>query len=261
MNEKTLIRIAKFIADSGVASRREAERLIESGAVSVNGKIINTPVFFVDGSENIKINNLTLHTSHPTLLYAFHKPVDVMTTASDPNGRATIYDRLPEKYRNLKYIGRLDYKTSGLLLLTNDGELARQLTLPSSEIARTYIAKLYPKKMDEIKNPKIANLLRKFLSPVFSDESLFDLVRGGITIDKIKYAPIDVEIMARYPLTVQLTLREGKKNEIRIIMDYIGLPVKKLHRISYGNIKLGKLPVGTIQELSQKDIDAVMKSL
>ena len=254
-------RLAKFIADTGFASRREAERLIDSGAVSVDGKTVDTPVFFVDGDEDIKINGKLIGYKTDVLLYAFHKPVDVITSNMDPQGRKTIYDCLPVKYKNLKYVGRLDYKTTGLLLLTNDGELSRKLTLPSSGIKRTYIAKLYPKKISDIKSGVIVRALKSFLSPTFPDESLLDMARTGITIDNVKYAPIDIDVISRYPLTVQLGLSEGKKNEIRIIMDHLGLPVKKLHRISYGNIKLGNLQVGQIIQLSKKDIDELIKSL
>lgn len=255
------IRIAKFISDTGFASRREAEKLIESGFVSVNGEIINTPVFFLQGDEDVKIKGISVKQKSEIQLYAFHKPVNTVTTTNDPNGRETIYDVLPKKYRNLKYVGRLDYKTSGLLLMTNDGDFAGKITSPSAKIPRVYIAKLYPKKMDEIKSPHVANALRKFLSPIFSDDSIFDSLRRGIVIDKIKYAPIEIEIISRYPLTVQLTLIEGKKNEIRIVMDYLGLPVKKLHRISYGNIKIENLQEAEIVEISKKNIDELMKSI
>jgi len=254
------IRLAKFISDSGVASRREAERLIESGAVSVNSAIINTPVFFLDGSEDVIVQGKKISQQNEIKLYAFNKPINVMTTSNDPNGRETIYDILPKNYRNLKYIGRLDYKTSGLLLLTNDGGLAQNLTLPNTKIPRVYNAKLYPKKLDEIKSVKIINLLRKFLSPIFSEESLLDIARAGVTLDKIKYAPMGIEIISRYPLAVKITLYEGKKNEIRLVMDYLGLPVKKLERVSYGNINLDNLKSGEIKELSQKTIDELVKS-
>ena len=136
-------RIAKFIANSGIASRRSAEELIANGCVSVNGKKIDTPVFFVDENDTVVVNGKKIIKNQKTELYAFHKPINTMTTRADPSGRKTIYDVLPEKYRSLKYIGRLDYKTTGLLLMTNDGELARKMTLPSSHIPRTYVATVY----------------------------------------------------------------------------------------------------------------------
>ena len=128
------IRIAKVIADSGVASRRGAEELISLGLVRVNGAVVNSPVFFVEEGDEIEVSGKKINQRLGTEVYMFHKPINTMTTTSDPQGRKTIYDCLPSEYRNLKYIGRLDFKTTGLLLLTNDGELARRLTLPSSKI-------------------------------------------------------------------------------------------------------------------------------
>lgn len=246
------IRIAKFIADTGVASRREAERLIVSGAVSVNGAPVITPVFFVNDGDTVTINGKILripnHESQTPKIIAFNKPVGTMTTARDPNGRKTIYDVLPKKYVHLKYIGRLDFNTSGLLLLTDSGDFARELTLPSSGIKRTYIAKLRP-------NPaKNARAVREFLSPLSADDSIFDPLRRGATIDGIHYAPMEIELLSRYPLSVKITLREGKKNEIRIAFEHIGLPVAKLKRIAYGPIELSDLPVGAVRELNADEV-------
>ena len=158
-------RIAKFIADSGVASRRAAEDMIARGMVSVNGKTIDSPVCFVDASDIVEINGKPVAARIDTKLYAFNKPRNTMTTAHDPAGRKTIYDCLPAEYRNLKYVGRLDYRTTGLLLLTNDGEFARKLTLPSSHIPRVYIATVN----------KI-------------DTTALDRERRGITVDGISYS-------------------------------------------------------------------------
>jgi 23S rRNA pseudouridine2605 synthase len=227
-------RIAKFIADSGVASRRGAEELIASGHVSVNGEIINTPVVFVDDNDTVLVNGKEINAKPSTELYAFHKPINTVTTRSDPSGRKTIYDCLPNEYKHLKYIGRLDYKTTGLLLLTNDGELARQMTLPSSKIPRTYIATVY------------------------GDLSKLDLARRGITVRGIKYAPMQIDVIDNKNLRV--TVIEGKKNEIRIVLAAIGAPVKKLHRISFGPIKLENLSVGKIRKVNQKTIDLILKS-
>ena len=229
------VRIAKFLSDNGVASRREAERMIESGGVSVNGEIITSPVFFVDGSEKITVYGKLVVADNKIKLYAFYKPINTMTTASDPMGRKTIYDVLPKEYKNLKYIGRLDYRTTGLLLMTNDGELSRILTLPSSNIPRTYIALVEG-----------------------NDFSGLEKVRQGITVDGIKYRPMKIDTMKNNEL--KITITEGKKNEIRVVLDAVGLPVKKLHRISYGNINLGNLSVGKIKEISQKHIDELSKS-
>jgi 23S rRNA pseudouridine2605 synthase len=227
-------RIAKFIADSGVASRRAAEDLIANGCVLVNGEKIDTPVFFVDENDSVVVDGKKIETRGEIKLYAFHKPINTMTTRADPMGRKTIYDVLPAEYKNLKYIGRLDYKTTGLLLLTNDGELARKMTLPASNISRTYIATVY------------------------GDLSKLDLARRGITVDGIKYKPMKIDVMDEHNL--RITVTEGKKNEIRIVLRAIGAPVKKLHRVSFGKIELGDLPVGKIRLIHQKTIDLILKS-
>lgn len=230
------VRIAKFIADCGVASRRGAEKLIADGAVQINGQIITDPVHFVDNNDTVMINGNQIHMRESTELYMFHKPLNVMTTAHDPDGRKTVYDVLPQEYRHLKYVGRLDYKTTGLLLMTNDGALARKLTLPASNIPRVYIATVNG-----------------------TDRSGLDRARQGITIDETKYAPMKIDIMKNGDLRVTVT--EGKKNEVRIVLRACGCPVRKLHRISFGNIELGKLPVGKIVKIAQKTIDEMIKSL
>jgi 23S rRNA pseudouridine2605 synthase len=241
-------RLAKFIADTGIASRREAEKLIAAGNVFVNGEKIITPVFFVDGAEKIIVNGKEI-TRNKDELYLFHKPINTITSRNDPQGRKTIYDVLPKKYENLKYIGRLDYKTTGLLLMTTNGDLAREMTLPSSGLKRVYIAHLHPKNFAEIKSPSRAKALRGFLSPLNSDDIIFDAVRRGATIDEIKYEPMEIKVLSRYPLSIQIALTEGKKNEIRIAMDWLGFMVKKLHRISYGEYELGDLQVGEIRKI------------
>lgn len=229
------VRVAKFIADSGVASRRGAEELIASGRVSINGVVIDSPVNFVDENDTVEIDGKKISARIDTELYMFHKPINTMTTLRDTNGRKTIYDCLGDEYKHLKYVGRLDYKTTGLLLLTNDGDLARKLTLPSSNIERTYIATVNS-----------------------TDFSRLDNARRGLTIDGIKYAPMKIEEIGGNDL--RITITEGKKNEVRIVLRACGCPVRKLHRISYGEIRLGKLPVGKIQKISQKTIDLIKKS-
>lgn len=230
------VRISKFIADTGAASRRGAEELIASRRVSVNGRVVDTPVFFVTPDDVVTIDGKALATPGDLAVYAFHKPLNTMTTRRDPAGRKTIYDCLPDEYKNLKYVGRLDYKTTGLLLMTNDGDVVRKMTLPASNITRTYIA-------------HVGNV----------DLSGLDRARRGITVDGIKYRPMKIEEIGGGNLRVTVT--EGKKNEIRIVLRACGAPVRKLHRISFGNIELGNLPVGQIRKINQKTIDAMLKSL
>lgn len=229
------VRVAKFIADSGVASRRGAEELIATGHVRINGVVIDSPVNFVGENDTVEIDGKKISARTDTELYMFHKPINTMTTLHDPRGRKTIYDCLGDEYKNLKYVGRLDYKTTGLLLLTNDGDFARKLTLPSSNIERTYIATVNS-----------------------TDFSHLDKARHGMVVDGIKYAPMKIEEIGGNDLRVTVT--EGKKNEVRIVLRACGCPVRKLHRISYGKIRLGKLPVGKIQKISQKTIDLMKKS-
>nr|MBQ0091095.1 rRNA pseudouridine synthase [Candidatus Enterousia merdequi] len=230
------IRLAKFLSDSGVASRRASEDLIKSGVVSVNGEIVNTPVFFVNGDEKICVNGKEIKQDSEIKLYMFNKPINTMTTACDPEHRKTIYDVLDKKYKNLKYIGRLDFKTTGLLLLTNNGEFARQMSLPKNRIPRTYIATV-----DKVEEKKL------------------NVVKRGVVVDGIKYRPMKIEVLDEHNL--KLTLEEGKKNEIRIVLKHIGLPVKALHRISYGPVLLGNLGCGKISEIDKKTIDLMIKNV
>ena len=229
------IRIAKFIADSGITSRRGAEQMIDAGRVVVNGETIKTPVHFVDDADEIMIDGKKVEPRIDTKLYAFHKPIGTVTTTRDPRGRNTIYDILPQEYRNLKYVGRLDFNTTGLLLMTNDGLLARKLTLPNSNIPRVYLADVAGNNMSKL-----------------------DKARRGVTIDGITYRPMKIEIMPDGRLRVTVT--EGKKNEIRIVLKHCGLPVRKLHRIMYGPVSIKNIPAGKIIELDKKTIDALVKT-
>lgn len=230
------VRIAKFISDSGVASRRAAEELISQGRVKVNDTVIKTPVVFVEENDTVSVDGKVINQRETTKLYAFHKPINVMTTRKDPMGRKTVYDCLEEKYKNLKYVGRLDYKTTGLLLLTNDGELSRKLTLPSSHIPREYMA-------------MVSKVSERGLAKA----------EAGVCVDGINYRPMKIKRVDDKILRVCVT--EGKKNEVRIVLRACGCPVIKLHRISFGPIKLGNLSVGKIREVEQKTIDALLKTL
>lgn len=229
------VRIAKFLSQMSIASRRGAEQMIGQGRISVNGTIIDTPATFVDDTDIVCVDDKPISQKQEAFVYAFHKPINTMTTRSDPAGRKTIYDYLPNEYKNLKYIGRLDYKTTGLLLLTNDGDIARKLTLPSSNVERTYIATT---------NGNMKNL---------------DLVRNGITVDGIKYRPMKIDIIDKNKIMVKTI--EGKKNEIRIVLRACGAPVRELHRIKYGDIELENLGVGKIKKIDKKTIDLMLKKI
>lgn len=228
-------RIAKFISDCGIASRRDAEKLIENGVVYVNGKLVDTPVFFVEDGDLVFVNGKQIEKHDEIKLYMFHKPINTMTTVRDPMGRKTIYDVLDKEYKNLKYVGRLDYKTSGLLLLTNNGDLARKLSLPENNIERTYVATIGK----------------------YTEQGL-DVARHGTTVDGIRYRPMKIKVVDDNHLRVTVT--EGKKNEVRIVLRHIGSPVRALHRESYGGIHLGKLRVGKIIEIDKKTVDLILKN-
>ena len=228
-------RIAKIIAHSGIASRRDAEKLIKTSRVSVNDKIIDTPAILVDESDEIKIDGKQIKQPKDIEIYIFNKPLNVMTTAHDPLKRKTIYDILPNEYKHLRYVGRLDYKTTGLLLLTNNGDAVQRLSLPTNKIPRTYIARIGGK------NPN------------------FDIARRGAIVDGIHYRPMEIVELGNGKIKVTVT--EGKKNEVRIVLRSCGAPVQKLHRESFGNLTLGNLASGKIVKVSQKDIDELFKTL
>lgn len=229
-------RIAKFLADCGIASRRDAEKMITDGRVTINDTLITSPVNFVSPTDKVCVDGQVVQERTETLLYAFHKPVNSLTTLRDECGRKTIYDFLPPEHKNLKYVGRLDYKTTGLLLLTNDGDLARKLTLPSAGIERVYIATVSGK------DSRVG----------------LDKARKGITVDGVHYKPMKIEELTKSKL--RITITEGKKNEVRIVLRACGCPVRRLHRISYGNISIGNLPVAKIELIEQKTIDELLKT-
>ncbi len=231
----TTQRIAKFIAHTGIASRRDAEKLVGQGAVAINGVVINSPATNVNDDDIVTINGKRVTIQTEPELYIFNKPLNVMTTAHDPFERKTIYDVLPDEYKHLRYVGRLDYKTTGLLLLTNDGDLARKLTLPENKIPRTYIARIGGKNPD------------------------FEIARRGATVDGVHYRPMEITELGNGKIRVTVT--EGKKNEVRIVLRACGAPVQKLHRESFGNLQLGKLASGKIIKVSKKGIDELLQTL
>ncbi len=223
------MRIAKYCARAGVASRRALEQMITEGRVVVNGNMIHTPTIFVNEQDIIEIDGQIITPPQETRLYKFHKPKQVITTRMDPQGRTTIFDILPPEHRNLINVGRLDYNSEGLLLLTNNGALARQLTLPKNGWERVY---------------------RVRINGHLSRETIKQMA-GGVEIDGIQYQPIECfDIQPRGDnCWLSLTLTEGKNREIRTIMDYFGHGVSRLIRISFGKFQLGDLPPGDITEI------------
>ena len=224
-------RIAKRLARAGICSRREAERMIEEGRVMVDGKAITSPALNVTDANVISVDGDPINEAEETRVWRYHKPAGVITTNSDPQGRPTVFEKLPPDMPRVVSVGRLDFNTEGLLLLTNDGELARHLELPANAWLRHYRVRVY----GDVNAKKLASLA------------------DGITISGIRYEPMKVEIEkdkeegANKWLSV--TIREGKNREVRKIMEHLDLQVTRLIRTAFGPFQLGKLPRGGIEEV------------
>ena len=225
-------RIAKYLARAGVASRREVERMIEGGRVKVDGKTLDTPAFKVTGRETIVVDGVLVETPEATRLWLYHKPAGLVTTHSDPEGRETVFDRLPKEIGRVISIGRLDLTSEGLLLLTNDGALARALELPSTGWTRRYRARAF----GTIDNAAIAKL------------------QVGITVEGIKYGPMEVEVERETGSNIWLTIgiKEGKNREVRRALDAVGLRVNRLIRIAYGPFQLGQIGRGEVKSVASR---------
>ncbi len=225
-------RIAKFLARSGIASRREAERLIEDGRVKVNGTILKTPAFKVTKKDVVLFDNQPIAEKEPPRLWLYHKPAGLVTSHKDEKGRATVFDSLPKALGRVISVGRLDLTSEGLLLLTNDGSLARALELPSTGWVRRYRARAFG---------------------TVTQEQLDDL-KNGIDIDGISTGPIDAELerQQRGNAWIQVSLKEGKNREVRRALNELGLEVNRLIRISYGPFQLGGLKKGETQEVKNR---------
>lgn len=228
-------RIAKVIANAGYCSRRDAEKLITSGSVKVNGKI-TTELSTIITDQSIKINNKLLQRKTKTRLWIFHKPRGYMVTNDDPLGRKTIYELLPKNLGRIISVGRLDMDTEGLLLLTNSGNLARYMELPSTAWSRQYLVKVHGP-LDRLLNNR--------------DK----IEKSGIRIKNMNYAPIKIEIEKASGTTnnwLRVKLTEGKNREIRNLMEYFGLRVMRLIRVSFGPFHLGNLQKGFVKPVSDR---------
>jgi 23S rRNA pseudouridine2605 synthase len=222
-------RIAKRLARVGIASRRDAEELIAAGRVRVNGKVLASPAFNVTADDTIELDGAPLPPIERTRLFLFHKPAGLVTTSRDPEGRRTVFDVLPADLPRLMTIGRLDINTEGLLLLTNDGGLARTLELPATGWLRRYRARVHGK----------------------VEESALAALKDGIAVDGVFYGSIEASLDREQGSNAWLTLglREGKNREVKNILGSLGLDVTRLIRISFGPFQLGELPEGHVQEL------------
>ncbi|WP_425091935.1 pseudouridine synthase [Tropicimonas sp. S265A] len=225
-------RIAKFLSRAGVASRRDAERMIETGRVRVNGKLLDTPAVKVGATDKVEVDGAVVATPDAPRLWRYHKPSGLVTTAKDEKGRATVFDALPPDLPRVMSVGRLDLNSEGLLLLTNDGGIKRRLELPSTGWLRKYRVRIKG-------------------TPQESD---LDPLRKGIEIDGERFQGMDVRLDRQQGANAWLTigLREGRNREIRRAMEAIGLTVNRLIRISYGPFRLGELKPGEVEEIKGK---------
>lgn len=233
-------RIAKRIARAGICSRREAERLIEMGKVRVNGKTIDSPALNVLPDDTIIVNGKPVAAAEKTQMWLYHKPRGLVTTHKDPEGRPTVFDNLPKDMPRVISIGRLDLNSEGLLLLTNDGELARKLELPANAWIRRYRVRAF--------GSFSADMLERMQKPM--------------TIDGIRYQPLEVKMESTTGTNRWLivSLKEGKNREIRKIFEHFGLKVNRLIRVSYGPFNLGNLGSGEIREVPGKTLKSFVSN-
>jgi 23S rRNA pseudouridine2605 synthase len=234
-------RIAKLLARAGVASRREVERMIAEGRIAIEGEAVTKPATLLTSLHGVTVDGKPVKEPAPARLFRYHKPTGLLTAARDPKGRATIYDRLPQDLPRLMPIGRLDLNTEGLLLLTTDGELKRQLELPATGVERTYRARVF----GEVSQARLEELIH------------------GIEIEGVRYGQIDANMERRTGRNawVEMRLREGKNREVRRVLEHLGLKVSRLIRTAYGPFPLADLPAGAVDEVRQHDLVAFRKSL
>ncbi len=225
-------RLAKFMARSGVCSRRQAEEFIRQGRVTVNGDVVDSPAFNVEGDEKILLDGEKLPQKEKVRLWLYHKPVGLVTTHRDEKGRPTVFDNLPEGLPRVISVGRLDLNSEGLLLLTNDGELSRRLELPSNGWIRRYRVRVHGT----------------------VDIKKLQALQNGTVVDGVAYGAVRAEIDSRNGSNTWLTvtLAEGKNREIRKVMKSVGLEVSRLIRLSYGPFQLGSLRRGEVREVPAK---------
>jgi 23S rRNA pseudouridine2605 synthase len=230
-----------LLARAGIASRREIERMIAEGRIALNGEKITTPATLLDDVTGLTVDGRPVRPAKAARLYRYYKPQATLTAAHDPRGRATIYDRLPPGLPRLMPVGRLDFMTEGLLLLTNDGELKRQLELPRTGVVRTYRARAFG---------------------TVTQSQLEDLAEG-ITIDGIHYGSINANLERRTGRNcwIEMSLTEGKNREVRRVLAHLGLQVSRLIRTAYGPFTVADLDAGAVNEIDADELDEFRRTL
>jgi 23S rRNA pseudouridine2605 synthase len=222
-------RIAKWLSRAGVASRRDVERLLAEGVIKLNGRTVSHPATFVSAGDVVQINGRVVDKPDRTRVWRYHKPEGLVTTHRDPEGRPTVFEKLKHQLPRVVSVGRLDLTSEGLLLLTNDGGLARQLELPSTGWLRRYRVRVFG-----VPNERALNSLAH-----------------GVTVDGVRYGPIEAGVDAKKGdnTWLSISLREGLNREVRRVMAHLGLSVSRLIRVAYGPFQLGMLERGGIEEI------------
>jgi 23S rRNA pseudouridine2605 synthase len=234
-------RIAKLLARAGVASRREVERMIAEGRIALNGEKLATPATLLENLEGVTVDGRSVSPAAATRLFRFYKPQGTITAERDPKRRPTIYDRLPAGLPRLMPVGRLDFMTEGLLLLTNDGGLKRQLELPRTGVVRTYRARAFGR--------------------VTQDQ--LERLAEGVTIDGIHYGSINANLERRTGSNcwIEMSLAEGKNREVRRVLAHLGMQVSRLIRTAYGPFTIEGMQPGQVDEIDEGELEAFRKSL
>ena len=237
MQKKILdkIRIAKFLASYNIGSRREIEQMILEGRITLNGQKINSPIHFVNEKDSIKLNGKLVIFKKFTQIYKFYKPIDCICSKNKQDDRKIVYDILPKKFKNFIFAGRLDVNSEGLLIITNSGDIARNLELPINGFSRKYKVRVYG----------------------YYDEKKIKELSKGKVINGIKYKPFLYKVFEKNKKNfwIELSLQEGKNSEIRELMRSVNLQVNKLVRLEFGPFKLANLKSGDIQLAEKKEIE------
>jgi 23S rRNA pseudouridine2605 synthase len=230
-----------LLARAGVASRREVERMIADGRIAIDGEKVTTPATLLTSLKGITVDGKPIRATQSTRLFRFYKPPGTLTAATDPKGRPTIYDKLPQGLPRVMPVGRLDFMTEGLLLLTNDGELKRKLELPKTGVVRTYRARAF------------GNVTQEQL----------EALAEGVTIEGMHYGSIDANLERRTGRNcwIEMSLTEGKNREVRRVLAHLGLQVSRLIRTAYGPLDLAGLQPGDVDEIPQAALTAFRTTL